>query len=169
MAQLGDDLQKLHEQIAHGALPRAYGSIVGYMAQLRSHFAARDGDRAVSALYQGCFDMTYFALHPAALKSRGLKLAIVFDYEAFGFEVWLAARNRAVQRQYWQLLQDNGWTAHRLVEPAPGIDAIVETDVAGASAMNEPEALTASIEESAQVLLAEVLAFLDAHDPREQR
>lgn len=168
VAQLGDDLQELHEQLAHGALPRAYGSIIGYMSQLRSRFAARDGERAVSALYQGCFDMTYFALHPAALKSRGLKLAIVFDYDEFGFEVWLAARNRAIQRQYWQLLRDNGWTAHRLMEPAPGIDAIVEVRVAEASVMQQPETLTALIEEAAQALLDEVLAFLAEHDPREQ-
>ena len=34
--------------------------------------------------------MTYFALFPASLKCRGLKVTIVFNYEAFRFEAWLA-------------------------------------------------------------------------------
>ena len=38
--------------------------------------------------------MTYFALFPDALKKHNLKLATVFNYQTFRFEVWLAARNR---------------------------------------------------------------------------
>jgi hypothetical protein len=137
------------------------------MSRLRSHFAARDGERAVSGLYQGCFDMTYFALFPPALKSRGLKLAIVFDYESFGFQVWLAARNRTLQRRYWQLLRDNGWSKHRLVEPAAGIDAIVECDVAGAAELETPELLTSRLEASAQALTDDLIAFLEVYDPQD--
>jgi hypothetical protein len=164
MVPLGDDLAKLQSQLDEGALQRAYGSIIGYMSQLRSYFATRDGDRSVSALYQGCFDMTYFALFPRPLKSRGLKLAIVFDYESFAFEVWLAARNRDLQRQYWQLLRDNGWSGHRLVEPAAGIDAIVERDVAAGTSLAAPDVLTSRIEAAAQELLDDLLSFLDVHD-----
>ena len=162
---LGDDLAELQSQLGKGVLQRSYGAIISSMSQLRAHFVARDGDRAVSALYQGCFDMTYFALFPPALKSRGLKLAIVFEYESFAFKVWLVARNRAVQRQYWQLLRDRGWSGHRLVEPAVGVDAIVERDVAAAAALTDLDELTSRIEAAAQGLLHEVAAFLEAHDP----
>lgn len=164
---LGNDLTDLRDRLGEGSLQRAYGSIIGYMSRLRAHFAASHGDRAVSALYLGCFDMTYFALFPSALKSRGLKLAIVFDYESFGFEVWLAARNRALQRRYWQLFRDNGWSGHRLVEPAAGVDAIVKCEVAGALELEVPEALTARIETAAQAFLKDLAVFLDAHDPQE--
>jgi len=167
MAALGNDLRELRSQLERGSLQRAYGSIIGYMSRLRCHLTARDGDGAVSALYQGCFDMTYFALYPPALKSRGLKLAIVFDYGSFGFEVWLAARNRTLQRRYWELLKKNGWSKHHLVEPAAGIDAIVECPVAGAAELETPELLTARIEASAQALLDDVVAFLDEHDSRD--
>ena len=111
--------------------------------------------------------MTYFALFPASLKSRGLKLAIVFDYESFRFEVWLAARNRKTQRQYWELFRDSGWSKHVLVEPAPGIDAIVQYDLGGVFDLDEPDVLTARIEGAASELLAEIEAFLSTHDPRE--
>jgi hypothetical protein len=165
--QLGDDLIELRNQLGKGSLQRAYGSIIGYMSRLRSYFAVRDGERAVSSLYQGRFDMTYFALFPPALKARGLKLAIVFDYGSFGLAVWLAARNRRLQRHYWQLLRDGGWSKHRLVEPAALIDAIVECDVAEAAEMETPELLTSRIEASAQALLDDVVAFLDVHDPQD--
>lgn len=167
MVPLDDDLRELQEQLGSGSIQRAYGSIVGYMSRLRAHFAGTRGERMVSGLYQGYFDMTYFALFPPTLRARGLKLAIVFDYASFGFEVWLAARNRALQRRYWELLRDNGWSKHRLVEPAIGIDAIVASDVTGAFALVEPEMLTAQIEAAAQALLDDLDPFLAAHDPQQ--
>lgn len=163
---LGDDLRELQKQLGAGALQRAYGSIIGYMSRLRAHFAGTQGEREVSALYQGCFDMTYFALFPPTLKSRGLKLAIVFDYESFAFEVWLAARNRTLQRRYWELLRDNGWFKHRLVEPAAGIDAIVERHVTAAFDLAEPDLLTSRIEAAAGALVDDLDSFLAVHDPQ---
>lgn len=167
VVSLEEDLQAFKVQLGTGSLQRAYGSIIEYMSQLRSHYAGRYSDSAVSGLYQGYFDMTYFALYPPALQSRGLKLAIVFAYESFDFQVWLAARNRIVQRRYWQLLRDNGWSGYRLFEPAAGIDAIVESDVSDAIALVEPVALTAQIEDAAQELLDQLLAFLGQYDPQE--
>ncbi|PKQ37741.1 MAG: hypothetical protein CVT59_05570 [Actinobacteria bacterium HGW-Actinobacteria-1] len=161
---LRDDLTKLQNQLGEGTLQRSYGSIISYMSQARSYFMTRDGERAVSALYQGVFDMTYFALFPPALKSRGLKLAIVFDYESFTFQVWLAARNRTVQRKYWQLLHDCGWSGGRIVEPAAGVDAIVQRDVASAMELEAADALTARVEAVACELLDDLVAFLDTHD-----
>ena len=165
MTSLGDDLRELQQQIGRGSLQRAYGSILDYMSRLRLHFARMEGERAVSGLYQGRFDMTYFALFPPALRSRGLKLAVVFDYTSFAFEIWLAARNRPLQRRYWKLLGDNGWTRHRLVEPAAGIDAIVRLEVADAFALEEPEGLSSRMEAATQALLDDLAPFLDTHDP----
>jgi hypothetical protein len=163
---LASDLRELREQLAKGSIQRAYPAIVGFMSRLRAHFASTQGERAVSGLYQGYFDMTYFAFFPPALKSRDLKLAIVFDYEAFGFEVWLAARNRKVQRQYWELLRDSGWSTYRVVEPAAGIDAIVEHDITDAFDLDDPEGLTRRIEEAVAGFLGDLESFLGAHDPR---
>lgn len=164
---LTGDLGELREQLDKGSMQRAYAAIVGYMSRLRALFASREGERAVSGLYQGYFDMTYFALFPPALKSRDLKLAIVFDYEAFAFEVWLAARNRKVQRHYWELFRNSGWSEYRVVEPAAGIDAIVECDVAGGFELHDPEALTSRIETATATFLGDLERFFETHDPRE--
>jgi hypothetical protein len=164
---LTGDLSELREHLGDGSIQRAYAAIVGYMSRLRTHFVSTHGERAVSSLYQGYFDMTYFALFPPALKSRDLKLAIVFDYESFGFEVWLAARNRKVQRQYWELFRQSGWPDYRVVEPSAGVDAIVEHDVASGFALDDPEALTKQIEEAVAALLDDLGQFLAIHDPRQ--
>lgn len=159
---LSHDLEEFRAQLAIGSVQRAYVAIVSYLSKLRAHFGS--GEYSVSALYQGYFDMTYFALFPQALKERDLKIAIVFDYEAFSFKVWLAARNRKVQRRYFELLSDGGWPIDRLVEPAPGIDAIVEYDIADAVALSTPDDLTALIERSVQDLLDDLVEFFSAHD-----
>jgi len=159
------DLGELHALLRAGSIQRSYRTIIGYMCELRTQYATAQGERAVSSLYQGYFDMTYFALFPQALKSRGLKLAIVFDYEAFRFEVWLAARNRTLQRRYWRLLLDAGWSKHRLVEPGAGIDAIVVDEVATGFELEEPLQLTSRIMAASTALLAELEGFLADHDP----
>jgi hypothetical protein len=166
VGELRSDLDELREQLDKGSIQRAYAAIVGYMSRLRAHYASTQGERAVSGLYQGYFDMTYFALFPPALKSRDLKLAVVFDYEAFRFEVWLAARNRKVQRQYWELLRNSGWSTYRIVEPAAGIDAIVEHDVVGEFDLDDPDGLTSQIADAVATFLADIEGFLAAHDSR---
>jgi len=163
---LTGDLGELREQLGKGSVQRAYAAIVGYMSRLRAHFASGQDEGAVSGLYQGYFDMTYFALFPPSLKSRDLKLAIVFDYETFAFEVWLAARNRKVQRQYWELFRDTGWSKYRVVQPATGIDAIVEHDVASGFELDDPEALTTKMDAALATFLGDLERFLEAHDPR---
>lgn len=67
------------------------------MMDLRIHFKNRYPNYSISGLYQGYLDMTYFAIVPPALKQRDLKIAIVFNYDAFRFEAWLAGTNRQVQ------------------------------------------------------------------------
>jgi hypothetical protein len=64
-----------------GSIQQAYRGIVSYLSRLRSVFADKFIEQAVSGLYQGHFDMTYFALFPDALKASDLKLAIVFNFQ----------------------------------------------------------------------------------------
>jgi hypothetical protein len=164
MRTLNTDIQELRRRLDEGAIQRAYRRIVSYMSRLRSVFAARDGERSVSGLYQGYFDMTYFALFPDALKKRNLKLAVVFNYETFRFEVWLAARNRRVQQRYWKLFLDAGYKKHALVEPAPGKDSIVEAVLAADCSWEAEDNLTALIVEGVTAFERDITAFLGKAD-----
>jgi hypothetical protein len=166
MPTIQEDLHEFRRQLRHGATRRAYRALLDFMLALRTGYQQRCPDWGVSGLYQGYLDMTYFAIVPPALKRRALKIAIVFNYDAFRFEAWLAGSNRQVQRRVWELLKDSRWEAYRVVAPAPGIDSIVECDLAADFDLGDPAGLQAAIEQKAARFIAEMERTLAEHDPQ---
>lgn len=161
MHDLHSDLLSFQQQLQAGSLQNAYRALLGYMLKLRTHFKDAYPQFAVSGLYQGYLDMTYFAIFPPELKRRDLKIAIVFNYSEFRFEAWLAAANRQVQRKVWELFRQGDWGAYRVTAPGPGIDAIVECDLAAGLEVCAGEALTAKIETGVQAFVARIEQSLD--------
>ncbi|MHB1416151.1 MAG: DUF7000 family protein [Chloroflexota bacterium] len=166
MRSVQEDMEEFRRQLGEGSIQRAYGALLSYMRGLRTHFANKYGEPAVSALYQGYMDLTAVALCPPSLKRRDLKVAIVFNYDAFRFEAWLGARNRKVQRQYWELFRDSQWDEYRVVTPAGGIDSIVECDLATDFDLGDPDALTTGIENGTAAFIDDIEGFLSEHQPR---
>lgn len=160
---IDDDLREFQRQLEAGSIRRAYVALLAYMAKLRSEFAS-GGDVDVSGLYQGSFDMTYFAVSPPMLKARGLKIAVVFDYAPFRFQVWLAARNRTVQRRYFDLFTEHGWDHSALLQPAPGVDAIAVRDVASGLDLADQALLTRRLGGSVAGFTVDLEQFLGLHD-----
>jgi hypothetical protein len=160
MHSINKDLEVFRGQLEKGSIQRAYQALLSYMMQLRTHFENNVPGAAVSDLSQGYMDITFFALFPPALKQRNLKVPIVFNYRAFRFEAWLAGRNRKVQQQYWELLKDGRWPNYRISTPAPGVDSILECDLATHFDLDDPEALTASIEAAAVAFIDDIELFL---------
>ena len=168
MHSIGKDMEEFRRQLEKGSIQKAYGALLSYMMGLRTHFKNNLAGSTVSGLYQGYMDMTYFALFPSSLKHRNLKIAIVFNYDAFGFEAWLAGGNRKVQRQYWELFKDSKWPEYRVVTPAKGIDSILECDLATDFDLDDPDALTASIEKATVAFIDDIERFLAEHESLEQ-
>lgn len=77
MSSMTEDLKELQRQLGKGPIQKAYGALISYIMRLRTHFANKYGDHMVSGLYQGCMDMSYFAILPRALRDRELKVAAV--------------------------------------------------------------------------------------------
>lgn len=163
MHSIQEDVEELRRLIQKGSIQKAYRALLSYMMGLRTHFANKYGESAVSGLYQGYMDMTYFALFPSSLKRLDLKIAIVFNFDAFRFEGWLAARNRKVQREYWELFKDSHWAEYRVVAPAGGIDSILECDLAKDFDMSDPDALTSKIETATSGFIDNIEGFLSEH------
>lgn len=153
-------INEFRELMKAGRVPAAYRALLGYLLNLRTHFKNGYPRYAVSGLYQGYMDMTYFAIFPPSLKTRELKIAIVFTYETFRFEAWLAGKNRKVQRQYWELFRDSHWPEYRVVKPAKGVDAILECILAEDFDLRDPDALTATIERGTAAFIADLEKFL---------
>ena len=154
MQSIHKDMEDFQRQLKNGSIQRAYRDLLSYMMELRTHFKNKYTGFSVSALYQGYMDMTYFAISSQTLSQRDLKIAIVFNYEAFCFEAWLAGRNRKINRQYWELFKEQDWLEYRIVKPGKGVDSIVECDLAKGFQLSDKAALTKIIE-------AEVGTFID--------
>ena len=122
MQSIQEDLNEFRMQLKAGAIQRAYKTLLGYMMDLRKHFQTQHPNYTISGLYQGYLDMTYFAIGPPSLNRHSLKIAIVFNYEAFRFEAWLSGANRQVQHKYWELFRDSQWAHYRVVKPAKGVE-----------------------------------------------
>lgn len=168
MESIKKDLEEFRRQLEMGSVQRAYGALLSYMMKLRTHFKGDLAVSGVSGLYQGYMDMTYFALFPSSLRQHNLKIAIVFNYNAFNFEAWLAASNRKVQRQYWNLFKDSQWPAYRVVTPAKGIDSILECDLAIGFNLEDPDLLTASIKKTIASFIDDIERFLAEHPALKQ-
>jgi hypothetical protein len=160
MGTLDADIKELQKRLNEGAIQRAYRSIISYMSRLRTVFADRQGERVVSGLYQGYLDMTYFALFPNELKAPNLKLAVVFNYETFDFEVWLVARNRQVQKRYWKLFVNTGYNKHSLIEPTVGVDAILLAKIADDYSLEAEDDLTEHIVQGVTAFECDISTFL---------
>jgi hypothetical protein len=164
-----ESIAEFRRLLKEGSIQSAYRALLSYMMALRTHFKNRLGDPAVSGLYQGCMDVTFFALFPPSLRHRNLKVAIVFNYDAFRFEAWLAGGNREVQRHYWELLKDAPWPEYRVVAPAKGVDSILECDLASNFDLDDPDVLTALIETTTMSFIDHIDGFLSVHRSLKER
>ncbi len=168
MHSIREDMEEFRVLLEKGSIQKAYGALLSYMMGLRTHFKNNLAGSTVSGLYQGYMDMTYFAFFPSSLKHHNLKIAIVFNYDAFRFEGWLVGRNREVQRLYWELFKDSPWPEYRVATPAKGVDSILECDLASDFDLDDPDALTAIIETTAVAFIDDIEGFLSGHQPLEQ-
>lgn len=152
------------QQLEKGLIQQAYRGLMDYFADLRTHFKKRFPEIEVSgSIYFGYMDMTYFAVIPASLKQRKLKVAIVFLHEAFRFEVWLSGYNRQVQSKYWQLFRENGWNQNRLVADPLKADSIIEHGLVDDPDFDDPDALTEQIETGVRKFIMDIESYFPEH------
>lgn len=156
------ELEVFHKLLEDGSIQKPYRAILDYMMSLRTYFQKNFEGATVSGLYQGHLDMTYFALFPPALKARKLKIAVVFSYEDFRFEVWLSGSNRKVQNHYWELIDGGDWPKYRVIAPGTWVDSILEWDLASGYELVDPEALTDKLEAGVKAFCDDIERFLSS-------
>jgi hypothetical protein len=64
--------------------------------------------------------------------------------------------------------KDSPWPRYRFVAPAKGIDSILECDLATDFDLDDPDALTASTEETTAAFIEDIERFLAEQEPLEQ-
>jgi hypothetical protein len=161
MDTFSECMAEYQKQMQIGMVPKAYKGLMDYILDLRNYFKKKYPDWSVSgSLYTGYMDMTYFALVPDSFKQRGLKIAVVFIHETCRFEVWLSAVNKQVQAEYWQVINDSGWSTYRLVPSVQGYDSILETVLVESPDFGDLNGLTGQIEQGTASFIQDVEKFL---------
>ncbi|MFC2045305.1 DUF7000 family protein, partial [Chloroflexota bacterium] len=100
---------------------------------------------------------------PESLKSRKLKIAIVFIHETIRFEVWLAGYNKNVQTKYWELFKESDWNKYRIPSTTKGVDSISEYVLVDTPDFNNLDTLTRQIETGTLDFIRDIENFLSQH------
>jgi hypothetical protein len=136
-----------------------------YIRELRNHFKAKYPAYSIPGnIYYGYMDMTYFPIMPESLKRRKLKIAIVFVYDSFSFEIWLSGMNRIVQVQYSDLIKNTGWDKYHLTSNPIGSDSILDQVLVKDPDFSDLDLLTEKIESGTLRFIADVEDFLSESD-----
>jgi hypothetical protein len=144
-----------------GAIQKAYRGLIEYMMGLKNHFSNKYPDYSTpGSLYHGFMDMTYFSILPKSLKDSDLKIAIVFLYDAFRFEIWLSGKNKQVLTKYWELIHKSRWDKYKVVEPVKGVDSVVEHVLVDNPDFRDLDALTTQIEQGALEFIQDIESFV---------
>lgn len=164
MQSLNECMLEYKKQMEKGVIQKAYYGLMEYIMNLKTHFKTKYPDYFVSgSIYQGYMDMTYFSFIPESLKSRKLRIGIVFIHDKVRFEVWLAGFNKQIQTKYWKLLKESGWDKYHLVPSTKGRDSIVEYSLVDNPDFSDPGALTRQIEQETLEFIKDIEYFLSKH------
>jgi len=166
MGAFQEYMEEYEKQLEKGAIQKAYKGLMEYIMDLRTHFMNKYPDHFVSGIYSGYMDMTYFSFVPKSFKDRKLKIAIVFIYEPFRFEVWLAGYNKQVQSKYWKMFKESDWNKYHLVSTTQGVDSILEYVLVDDPDFSDLDSLTKQIERATLKFIKDVESFLSRHQNR---
>jgi hypothetical protein len=147
-----DCIKELHTQLQKGKIQIGYKAILEYLLYLQSYLKKKYKDYDFpGTLYHGYLDMSYFALIPATLKEKRLKIAIVFNYEDFKFELWLSGYNKDIQKRYLDYFKNKKLKNYFIPETIQGYDSILEDHI---------EIERVDIKETTEVLEERIYKFI---------
>lgn len=161
MKSLQENMVQFRKQLAKGAIQRAYRGLIEYMMSLKTHFVNKNPDFSVSgSLYSGYMDMTYFSLFPPSWRDRDLKIAIVFVYDTFRFEVWLSGKNQRILTEYWKVFTEGNWDRSAIAPQGKWADSVLEQVLVENPDFSDPDVLTRQIEHGTMKFIQDVESFL---------
>lgn len=163
MESFQEYMLEYRKQLEKGYIQEAYKGLMKYIMDLRTFFKNKYPKYSLSSIYQGYMDMTYFSFTPEPLKSQKLKIAIVFIYDTFRFEVWLAGSNKNIQTKYWKLFTESDFDKYHIPSNIKGIDSIIEHILVENPDFSDLNTLTEQIETIAFEFINDVENFLSKY------
>ena len=161
MEELVENMNEYKKQLKKGHIQKAYKGLIEYIMNLRTYFKNKYPNYFVSgSIYYGYMDMTYFSFTPESLKNRKLKIAIVFNYDAFRFEVWLGGYNKQVQNKYWIMFKNAEWNKYQLVSNTKDVDSILEYVLVENPDFGDLDNLSSQVENGTMEFIKDIEKFL---------
>jgi hypothetical protein len=154
-------MDEYKKQLKKGDVQKAYQGLMDFIQDLRNYLNKKYPDYNVSgSIYFGYMDMTYFSFFPESLKSKKLKVGIVFIHESCSFEAWLFGYNKNVQNRYWKLIKDSGWKKYQIPATTKGVDYIIDHVLIDDPDFSDPVKLTKQIEKGTLKFIKNIENFL---------
>ncbi|MEN8614594.1 hypothetical protein ABFB09_04845 [Dehalogenimonas sp. THU2] len=164
MASFPESVIEYKKQLEKGYIQVAYRGLMGFILDLKSHLKNTHPEFDISgSVYPGYMDMTYFPIVTRSLKSRKLKIAIVFIHETLSFEAWLAGVNKQVQKDYRKLFEQKDQIEYRVSAPGKGVDSIVEYDLVTYPDFSDPDTLITHLENGIMRFVNDIESFIGGH------
>lgn len=164
MQSLQQLMDVYRQAMKEGAIPAAYAGLQRYLQGFRLRLAKKYPDyQVMSNFYQGHMDMTFFSFAPQPLKHQQLKVLVLFDHSSCGFEIWLAGRNKDVQREFLGLIERSGWRRYPKAESSAGVDYIIKHVLDPNPDFSDLNALDKTLEKGIGQFVTEVEKFLSKH------
>ena len=165
MKSFHECMTEYRQQLQKGTIQKAYRGLMEYMIHLKNYLKNKYPNHHISGnTYYGYMDMIYFSFTPESLKSKKLKIAIVFIHEKANFEVWLAGMNKEIQRKYWKLFRESFWNKYQIPADIKGIDSIVEHNLIEKPNFNDLDTLTRKIEDGVLIFTDDIKTFLHLNE-----
>ncbi|MEX0362518.1 MAG: hypothetical protein AB3N10_16195, partial [Allomuricauda sp.] len=142
---VGEHIKEYAVQSKLGNVAKGYKALMDFLMGLRTHFInQQDTKFIVGNFYQGYMDMSYFPLTPKSLKSKKLKIGVVFNHEKMQFEIWLVGQNKQIQKKFWEQFQSSDWNKYPISKNAHS--SIIEYVLVKNPNFNHLDTLTGKIE-----------------------
>lgn len=146
---------------SNGEFQQTYQDLVGIVQNLRTEFSKKyKSEYATANILHGYVDFTYFYVQNDYLKSKKLKLAIVFNHKNANFELWLLGQTKDVQILYWRKLREVKWVNK---EAMPEY-SIFEAPLLSAPDFDNSTKLSESIHSQFKTLSKEIFNVLAAYE-----
>ncbi|MGD9202264.1 MAG: hypothetical protein PVI26_11915 [Chitinispirillia bacterium] len=104
--------------------------------------------------------MTYLPVITETLKRNGLKIAIVFNYSLFQFEIWLSAVNRKKRNEVLKIISQSKWQKYKIVQNNENTDAIIEFKIKDINEFSNKNRIVSLITKETIVFINEIELFI---------
>lgn len=161
MENFNELMKDFKNQLDKGRIQKAYRYIFDLFTDLANEIKNNQNKSiSTNSLYHGYLDMTYLPVVTDTLKVNGLKIAIVFNYHLFQFELWLSAVNRKKRNEILEIISKSKWNRYKTVEDNENTDAIIELKIKGIDEFGNKNRIVSIVAKETVTFINDIESFI---------